>query len=145
LGAITRVFNIYVDTKAYQVKTFSNSSIPIFNFNQSLMQISFNVTGLSGTIGFCNVTIPKTLMWCDDPTEWVVLVDGNPPVYFNVTDTADYTYLYFTYSHTSKEVSITSTYVIPEFPTWTSILLILIALTVAIATYKRRLLKISTH
>ena len=35
--------------------------------------------------------------------------------------------------------------VIPEFPTWTSMLLILIVLTVAIAIYKRRLLKTPIH
>jgi len=35
--------------------------------------------------------------------------------------------------------------VIPEFPTWTSMLLILIALTAAIAIYKRRQLKTPTN
>ena len=35
--------------------------------------------------------------------------------------------------------------IVPEFPTWTSMLLILIALTVAIVIYKRRLLKTPTH
>jgi hypothetical protein len=34
---------------------------------------------------------------------------------------------------------------IPEFPTWTSTLLLLIVLTVAIAIYKRRLLKTPIH
>jgi parallel beta-helix repeat protein len=35
--------------------------------------------------------------------------------------------------------------IVPEFPTWTSMLLILIVLTVAIAIYKRRLLKTPIH
>jgi len=35
--------------------------------------------------------------------------------------------------------------IIPEFPTWTSMLLILIVLTVAIAIYKRRLRKTPIH
>ncbi len=35
--------------------------------------------------------------------------------------------------------------IVPEFPTWTSMLLILIMLTVAIAIYKRRLLKTPVH
>jgi len=35
--------------------------------------------------------------------------------------------------------------IVPEFPTWTSMLLILIVLTVATAIYKRRLLKTPTH
>ena len=142
LEAITRVFNIYVDTKAYQVKTFSNSSISMFNFNQSLMQISFNVTGLSGTIGFCNVTIPNTLLWGD----FTVLVDGNPPISLIRKDNATHISLYFTYEMRSTlKVKIQGTEVIPEFPTWTSMLLILIVLTVAVAIYKRRLLKTPIH
>ena len=43
-------------------------------------------------------------------------------------------------NHSTQEV-ITG----PEFPTWTSLLLILIVLTVTIAIYKRRLLKTPTH
>jgi len=35
--------------------------------------------------------------------------------------------------------------IVPEFPTWTSMLLILIVLSVAIAIYKRRLLKTPIH
>jgi len=35
--------------------------------------------------------------------------------------------------------------IIPEFPTWTSMLLVLITLTVAIALYKRRLFKTPIH
>jgi len=35
--------------------------------------------------------------------------------------------------------------IIPEFPTWTSMLLVLITLTVAIAIYKRRLFKTPIH
>jgi len=35
--------------------------------------------------------------------------------------------------------------IVPEFPTWISMLLVLIVLTVAIAIYKRRLLKTSIH
>jgi len=35
--------------------------------------------------------------------------------------------------------------IVPEFPTWTSMLIILIILTVAIATYKRRLPKTTIH
>jgi len=48
-----------------------------------------------------------------------------------------HSYLYFTYNHSTQEVIV-----VPEFPTWTSMLLILVLLTVAIAIYKRRLLKI---
>jgi hypothetical protein len=45
------------------------------------------------------------------------------------------------YGHFELSSTTTSIYVIPEFPTWTPMLLMLIVLTVAIAIYKRRLLK----
>ena len=41
----------------------------------------------------------------------------------------------------SPKLTIHWSAIIPEFPTWTSTLLVLIMLTVAIAVYKRRLLK----
>jgi len=47
----------------------------------------------------------------------------------------------------SSQYAVESEYngIVPEFPTWTSMLLILIVLTVAIAIYKRRLLKTPIH
>ena len=127
----------------YSVALSGNSTILTFKFNQPQMQISFNVTGPSGTIGFCNVTIPKSLLK-DGP--WTVTIDGQPPIDFIPTDNATHTFLYFTYTHAStRYVIIQGTEVIPEFPTWTSILLILILLTVAVIIYKRRLLKTPIH
>jgi len=68
---------------------------------------------------------------------YTVFVNGTE-VPFNLLPCSNSThsYLYFTYNHSTQEVII-----IPEFPTWTSMLLILIVLTVVIAIYKRRLLK----
>ena len=129
----------------YYVHTVSNSTISDFNFNPDNYLISFNVTGPDDTVGFCRVTIPRELMWCDALEEWNVTVNSNPPTYLKAMEDADYTYLYFTYNHTIQEVQIKGIHVIPEFPTWTSTLLILIMLTVAIVIYKRRLLKTPIH
>ena len=121
----------------------SNSTILTFKFNQTQMQISFDVTGPSGTIGFCNVTIPKSLL---KGSPWTVTIDGQPPIDFITTDNVTHTFLYFTYTHSStSHVIIQGTEVISEFPTWMSMLLILIMFTVAIAIYKRRLLKTPIH
>ena len=135
MGPFTE-FDITCEGEAYHVDTISNSTILEFHFSQSGV-IRFNVTGPNGTIGFCRVSIPKALMWCDDLTEWNVTVDGNPPTDFNVTNTTNYTYLYIAYSHDAKKVSITSTHVVPEFPTWMPKMLVLVILTVVIAIYKR--------
>jgi len=45
----------------------------------------------------------------------------------------------------SQSIGIYGLEVIPEFPTWTPILLVLIVLTIVVAIYKRRLLKTPVH
>ena len=135
-------FNACVwDETTYYVHTVSNSTISDFYFSRDDKLVSFNVNGTVDTTGFCRVTIPRELMWCDTLEEWNVTVNDNPPTYLKAMEDADHTYLYFTYNHTIHNVEITSTYVIPEFLTWASMLLILIVLTFIIAIYKRRLLK----
>jgi len=47
------------DGYAFNVTMASNSVISNFNFNESLKQIRFNITGPTGWAGYCNVTIPK--------------------------------------------------------------------------------------
>jgi len=52
---------------------------------------------------------------------------------------------YLTTLSMSYRITESNVWTVPEFPTWTSMLLILIVLTVAIAIYKRRLLKTPIH
>ena len=122
----------------YPVETKTNSTILNFTFDQPNGKISFNVSGPSGTIGFCNVTIPNTLLWGD----FTALVDGNSPTTLTRSDNATHTSLYFTYELLSnRNIQIIGEYVIPEFQTWASILLIFLALTVTIAIHKARAYK----
>lgn len=97
-----RTFSINGDT----VTVLSNSTIASFNFNQSLKRMSFNVTGSPGTLGFCNVTIPKNLLKSETPSEiWTVTLD-NVFTSFTLTANSTYTSLYFTYAHTTHKVKI---------------------------------------
>ena len=122
----------------YPVETKTNSTILNFAFDQLNRKISFNVYGHSGTTGFCNVTIPNTLLWGD----FTVLVDGNSATTLVWRDNATHTSLHFTYELlNSLNVQIISEYVIPEFSTWTSIIIIFLALSVAIAIRKVRTYK----
>jgi len=57
-----RVFNVLLEGETYHVTTLSNSTVASFNYNSSMKEVSFNVTGPSGANGFCNVTIPKILL-----------------------------------------------------------------------------------
>ena len=58
-----------------------------------------------------------------------------------INQTGDYL---TTWSALSR-ITDSNVWVIPEFPTWTSILLVFVTLTVAMAIYKRRLLKTPIH
>jgi len=129
------MFSDFNATSEYHVQTICNSTISDFQFNGTA--ICFNVSGKEGTAGFCRICIPRALM----NETYTVFVNGTE-VQCNLLPCSNSThsYLYFTYSHSTQEVII-----IPEFPTWTSMLLIPIALTVAIAVYKRRLLKTPIH
>lgn len=89
------------------VTVISNSTIASFNFNESLARISFNATGSLGTLGFCNVTIPKNLLNVSEPPPkiWSVTIDGIFTS-FTLTENSTYTSLIFPYAHTTHKVQI---------------------------------------
>ena len=129
------MFSDFNATSEYHVQIICNSTISDFQFNGTA--IRFNVFGEDGTTGFCRICIPTALMI----DTYRVFVNGTEVSYILLLcSNSTHSYLYFTYNHSTQEVII-----IPEFPTWTSILLILIVLTFAIAIYKRRLTRNTTN
>jgi hypothetical protein len=116
---------------AYNVDVVSNSTVSAFYFNPDEGAfLKFNVTGESGTAGFCRVTIPKDLLWVDDG--WTILVGDQPITDYRIIPDENYTYVYFAYNHSTKTVQIQGTHVIPEFPS--TMILPLFTLTTLIAT-----------
>lgn len=122
----------------YDVTTLCNSEVTNFDFSQSNRQISFDVTGTAGTTGMCIVAIPDDLLW----GEFSVFKDGVPLV-----EDVDYTQTYngshnifdISYTHTTHLIEVKGTEVVPEFPTWTPLMLMLMVLTAAIVIYKRKI------
>jgi len=115
---------------AYKVDVVSNSKVSEFEFDPSEGAfLRFNVTGEDGTSGFCRVTIPRSLLWAEDG--WNVYV-GEESVNYTIIPDNDYTYLYFTYNHTTGTVQIQGTHAIPEFTL--TMILPLFTLTTLIAT-----------
>lgn len=102
-------------------------------------QFKFNVTGTpleteEGTLNFAyaNVTIPKSLMWCNNLADWGVLINEILWSTKYVHDNATHTIVSFefTYSKTNLEkiVKIRSTNIVPEYTT------MLFAIILALAT-----------
>ena len=136
------MFSSFNTSLGYQVNVISNSTIEDFEYFESNSTIKMYVSNSSATqsFGFCRVCIPKDLM---SPPYTVIINDGLTGVlHFNGTvyDNDTHMWIYFAYEHSTHKVEI-----IPEFPTLTSTLLILIVLTVSITIYKRKLLKTPIH
>ena len=131
---ITRVFTA---TDALQVTTYSNSSISSFQFNSSSKQLSFNVTGSTGTTGFCDVTIPDNLLW----GEFSLYLNGSPLVkdmdYTQTYNGTHYTF-HINYTHSTHTIEITGTEAIPEFPSALTLLLFMITTLIAVVFYRRK-------
>ncbi len=124
------MFSDFKATSEHHVQTICNSSISDFQFNGTA--ISFNVTGENDTTGFCRICIPTALM----NETYRVFVNGTeilpspePLPYSNST----HSYLYFTYNLSTQEVII-----IPEFPSFLILPLLMIATLLAAMTFKRK-------
>jgi len=125
--------------ETYYIPIFTNSTVSNFNFDPSAKRISFNVTGATGR-GFCNVTIPRALLYAA-LDEWIVKFDGVPlsPEDYNVTENAEYVFIYLNYSHSSHLIEIEGTWIITEFPpNMLPPILMIITLIAAIIAVKQR-------
>ncbi len=129
------------DETTYYVHTVSNSTVSDFYFSEDDRLVSFNVTVSDDTVGFCRVTIPKELLWCDDPEQWQVWVNNTLMEERKVMEDTNYTYIYFTYNQSTQNVKVMGVHVIPEFPSPITILLFMILSLLTCAFAKRKTLK----
>jgi len=128
-------------TETFYVVTASNTCItPVpMSLDQTHMMLSFNVTGINGTAGFVNITIPRALLY-DSPTNWLVIV-GEKTVEVTAVENTTYASLYFTFNLSSKTVYIMGTSVIPETTPNVFMLVLLAATIIGLAIAKTRLKK----
>ncbi len=82
----------------------SNSTISTLAFNSTSRELSFTVTGPSGTLGYVKVYIAKTLV--QNIADVKVYLNGNQLDY-TATSLDDSWLLYFTYQHSTHKVTIT--------------------------------------
>jgi hypothetical protein len=111
---IIDVYTIIVNATLQTVVAVSNSTgaellyhSGFYNhaFNSSLEEISFYV--VSPYFAFCNITIPKTLLWPEPPYVWGVLMNGSS-VSKTVTSNETHSSIYFTYDTGIYDVKITT-------------------------------------
>ena len=115
-------------TSEHHIQTICNSSISSFQSDGT--SIIFNVTGENGTAGFCRICIPTALM----NATYRVFVNGTEVQHTLLPcSNSTYSYLYFSYTHSTQEVVI-----IPEFPLFLILPLFMIATLLAVIVYKRK-------
>jgi len=96
-----KTFHVNVNETTHTVTILSDSTIASFDFDQSLKQVSFNSTGPPGSMGSCNVTIPKALL----NGHLLVLVDDRLTD-FSSSKNETHSCLYFTYAYSTRNIRI---------------------------------------
>jgi parallel beta-helix repeat protein len=131
-------FNVSWIEPGYNVGLISNSSVSAFDVgfwiehpeNPNTRIIEFNVTGETGTAGFCRICIPTALL---NATYTVLLNRTEIPCTLLSCSNSTHSYLYFNYTHSTEEVTIT-----PEFPSFLILPLFMIATLLTVLVYSRK-------
>jgi len=113
------IFQWTIPDFEYSIGFQSTSEVTDPTFIEDEGAIEFDILGPDGTQGFCNITIPKDLLYAE-PSQWEVLIDEEETEYeveINETDTI----LHFSYVHSEHHVVIRGTEVMSgEITTTTS-------------------------
>lgn len=109
-----------------KVTVASNSTVQAFTFDDTAKTVSFNVTGASGTRGYCNITFPVDLLWGNITVtrDGFLLTEGND---YTITSNETHYTFSFTYLHSMHTIRITGTEAIPEYSIFLPLLLPLFA------------------
>jgi hypothetical protein len=81
----------------------SNSTVTSLTFNSTTSELSFDVSGNSGTKGYVECTIAKSLV--SNAKNIRLFLDGTP-IDYELTSTSDTWIVYFTYTHSSHNIRI---------------------------------------
>jgi hypothetical protein len=133
-------FQILYEGETYVIPMTTNSHISNVQFAASLKQIMFNVTGEEGTMGYCNITIPKALLKAEPLSDWKVFLDGHLQLPYTPTENATHTFIYMNYTYSSHGIQIQGIWVVSEFSP-AAILLLLMVCTVFIVAFRKNVRK----
>jgi parallel beta-helix repeat protein len=111
----------------------SNSTLSEFQVNSTKHTVSFNVSGTAGTIGFCRVTLPTSLIQGFWNGSYTVLFNGESWPFTQYSD-ANNTCLYISYTLSEHQIMI-----VPEFAPLLVLPLLLIATLLVVVIYRRKI------
>jgi len=119
------------------VQVYSNSSISSFEFNATEKSISLNVAGKAGTSGFCDIAIPKSLIWgtITVTKDGIPLVNGTGYIQ---TENSTFYFIHMTYTHSTHTFVIKGTEAMPEFQPFMLLPLFMIITLLGAVVIKRK-------
>jgi len=94
------------------ITTESNSIVRLVEFDPAHRLIIFEIEGATGIMGFCNISIPLSLMWPLD--SFRVFIDGEPAD-FQIVANETHAFIYVEYTHSVHYLVIISEDALPEF------------------------------
>jgi parallel beta-helix repeat protein len=109
----------------------SNSTVGNVQIDEAARSLSFNVSGPTGTSGFCRIVLPNIVVESLWGGNYTVLLNGELCSFTSASDSEN-TYIFISYTHSEHQVVI-----IPEFPSFLVLALITAAI-LAAKIYKRR-------
>lgn len=119
-------------TAPFNIEVISNSAVSNFQINVTQKMVGFNVSGLEGMAGSCNIAIPNIIVQDLWKGNYTVLLNDKPCPFINWTDPIN-TYISINYTHSEHKVII-----IPEFPSFIILPLFMIATLLAVIVYRRK-------
>lgn len=140
--SITKVFPVKLGEETYYVNIQSHCTITSFDFNQSLKQISFHITGPSSMTFFCNVSVPKTLLNATSSENWLIQLNNTDISAKSTIIENSHTSVYFTCSLSTYEVRMRVIKVrVVDFTTYIigcGVAIAVIAITIFVTLKKKR-------
>jgi len=129
-----------IDTEDYPVIITSDSNILGFEFNQDRKQLSFSVSGKTGTVGSCKITVPESLL----SGTYTLTLDDYPLEEgsdYTISNNGTHQIFDISYVHSTHTIEITGTETIPEFSPVFAVVVFIISSILAVAVYKKRLVR----
>jgi hypothetical protein len=109
MGIFTN-FTIDYEKQSYFLSTICNSTISNLEFDESNGKISFDIIGRNGTVGFCRIAMPLTLI----QNKCIISLDGNFRQPLRNWNTSTYGYRCFVYANTGVTRKVTIELGLPE-------------------------------
>jgi hypothetical protein len=131
-------FSVTVENKDYPIKAYTNSTVSEMTFNPTLKELKFKTSGEAGTVGYCTILVPTSLIWGElsvhkDDTLLVKNVD------YNQTNYGQSNMIQIVYTQSTHSFRIVGTEAVPEFPSVAVLSLIAVSALIATLMLKKKL------